>query len=163
MSAVKRLFRFDYTAAAGHMKTPSAYLPAELRRKIRDHFANCCADCRTAEDLTVAIYECEHIVPRARGGESVFTNVCLACPTCDRYKADRTTATDPETQQAVDLFHPHRDVWSDHVSWNDDATEIVARTPAGRATIAALRMNRPQLTRVRRIWVAMSEHPPDFD
>ena len=25
MSAVKRLFRFDYTAAAGHMKMPSAY------------------------------------------------------------------------------------------------------------------------------------------
>ena len=140
----------------------SLYLPADLRRRVRDRFANCCAYCRTAEDLTVAIFEFEHIVPRSTGGETVFVNLCLACPTCNRYKADRTVATDPETQQEVALFHPHRDVWIDHFSWNHDATRINALSLTGRATIAALRMNRPQLIRVRRMWVSMSEHPPNF-
>ena len=141
----------------------SVYVPADLRRQVRDHFANCCAYCHTAEDLTVAIFEFEHIVPRSAGGESIFGNICFACPTCNRYKADRSTATDPHTQQDVALFHPHRDDWKDHFAWNDETTEITALTATARATIAALRMNRPQLIRVRRMWVAMGNHPPDLD
>jgi hypothetical protein len=139
----------------------SVYLPAGLRRQVRARFANYCAYCRTAEDLTVAIFEFEHITPRSVGGETVFGNICLACPTCNRYKADRTTAVDPRAQETVFLFHPHRDAWTDHFKWNEDATEIIGVTATGRATIAALRMNRPQLIRVRRMWVAMAEHPPD--
>jgi hypothetical protein len=33
----------------------------------------------------------------------------------------------------------------------------------GRATIYALKINRPQMVRVRRMWVAMNEHPPNLD
>ncbi|MFM7441805.1 MAG: hypothetical protein ACKO2V_24940 [Snowella sp.] len=36
-------------------------------------------------------------------------------------------------------------------------------TAEGRATIEALRMNRPQLIRVRVMWVKMGEHPPEID
>ncbi|MEL6778294.1 MAG: HNH endonuclease, partial [Cyanobacteria bacterium J06597_16] len=32
-----------------------------------------------------------------------------------------------------------------------------------RATCAALRMNRPQLVRVRRMWVILGEHPPQIN
>jgi len=127
----------------------SAYVPADLRRRVRDHFASCCAYCRTAEGLTVAIFEFEHIVPRSAGGETVFENICFACPSCNRYKANRTVAVDPGTQDEVTLFHPHREEWSDHFAWSEDATELTALTPTGRATIAALRMNRPQLSRSR--------------
>ncbi len=140
----------------------SAYVPADLRRRVRDHFSDCCAYCRTTESLTVAIFEFEHILPRSAGGETVFENMCFACPTCNRHKASRTHAVDPDTQEEVTLFHPHREEWSDHFAWNKDATEITARTATGRATIAALRMNRSQLTRARRMWVAMGEHPPDL-
>lgn len=138
----------------------STYVPAELRRQIRQHFANCCAYCRTAEALTVAIFEVEHIVPRSAGGETVLENICLACPTCNRYKASRQSAVDPMTQEQVLLFHPHQQQWGEHFAWSDDGTEIIALTPVGRTTIAALRMNRPQLIRVRRMWVKMGEHPP---
>ena len=138
----------------------SAYIPVDLQRQIRDRFANCCAYCRSAEHLSVAIFEIEHILPRSTGGSTVFENTCLACPTCNRFKADRVAAADPATGKEVPLFHPQRDTWTDHFEWNEDASEIVALTPVGRATIAALRMNRSQLIRVRRMWVAMSEHPP---
>lgn len=64
----------------------SVYIPVELQRQIRAHFANYCAYCLTAESLTVTIFEFEHIMPRSAGGETVFDNLCLACPSCNRYK-----------------------------------------------------------------------------
>lgn len=141
----------------------SVYIPIELRRQIRDYFGDCCAYCKTAESLTVAIFEVEHIVPQSAGGTTVFDNLCLACPTCNRYKASRQLVEDPVTEQMVPPFHPQQQVWEDHFAWGGDATEIVGLTPTGRATIAALRMNRPQLVRVRRMWVTMGEHPPGVD
>ncbi len=57
------------------------YIPVELQRRVRERFANCCAYCRTAEVLTVAIFELEHIVSRSVGGATVFDNLCLSCPT----------------------------------------------------------------------------------
>jgi len=66
-------------------------------------------------------------------------------------------------QQTVPLFHPHRQVWEEHFTWSEDGTELVGLTPVGRATIAALNMNRPQLIRVRRMWVKVGEHPPKFE
>lgn len=138
-------------------------MPAVLRRRVAEYFANCCAYCRTAEDLTVAIFELEHITPRSAGGDTIFENICYSCPTCNRYKADRSIAIDPDTQEKVALFHPHRDKWQDHFTWNEDATEVIGLSAKGRATITALRMNRRQLIRVRRMWVAMGEHPPDIE
>lgn len=138
----------------------SVYISANLQRQIRTHFANYCAYCRTFESLTVTPFEYEHIIPLASGGETTFENLCLACPTCNRHKAHRQTAVDPLTNQMVSLFHPHRQAWEEHFSWNEDATEIQGLTPIGRATVAALKMNRIQLVRVRRMWVKMGEHPP---
>ncbi|MBH8563920.1 HNH endonuclease [Nostoc sp. CENA67] len=140
----------------------SVYIPVELQREIRNHFKDCCAYCHTAESLTVTNFEFKHIIPRSANGETLFENLCLACPSCNRYKASRQTALDPTTQQEVKLFHPQQQLWSEHFTWNENATEIIGITPVGRATISALKMNRPQLTRVRKMWVKMGEHPPNI-
>lgn len=141
----------------------SRYVPVSLQREVRAQFAGCCAYCHTAEALTVVTFEIEHIRPRGLGGETVLENLCLACPTCNRHKADRTTAPDALSDRDVPLFHPQRDVWAEHLTWSEGATLIAGLTAIGRATIALLRMNRPQLVRVRRMWVTMGEHPPDTD
>jgi hypothetical protein len=138
----------------------SVYIPVDLQRRVRGHFANCCAYCRTAEALTVTVFEFEHIFPRSAGGETIFKNLCLACPSCNRYKASRQTAVDPITDWEVALFHPHLQLWTNEFAWSEDATEIVGLTQVGRATVLALKMNRPQLVRVRRMWVKLGEHPP---
>ena len=138
----------------------SAYISVELQRQIRSRFANCCVYCRTAVSLTVTTFEFEHIVPLSKGGETTFENLCLACPSCNRYKATRQTATDPTTQEEVELFHPQKQSWTNHFEWNEEATEIVGLTLIGRATVVVLKMNRPQLLRVRQMWVKMGEHPP---
>jgi hypothetical protein len=138
----------------------SAYISVELQRQIRHHFDNCCAYCRTTEALTATTFEFEHIIPRSAGGETSFENLCLSCPSCNRHKASRQFASDPTTQQEVALFRPQIQAWIDHFRWNESATEMIGLTPTGRATIAALQMNRPQLIRVRRMWVKLGEHPP---
>lgn len=139
----------------------SIYVPVELRKQIRRQFANRCAYCQTAEDLTPVTFEIEHIEPSSQGGETVLENLCLACPTCNRLKSDRTLAAGSRTSEPVRLFHPQSDNWSDHFRWNDDATELIGLTDIGTATINLLRINRPQYIRVRRMWVTMNEHPPD--
>lgn len=138
----------------------SVYIAIELQRQIRSHFAHCCAYCRTAESLTATTFEFEHIVPLSKSGTTSFENLCFACPSCNRFKAVRQTATDPTTQTAVPLFHPQQQAWADHFKWNEEATAIVGLTPTGRATLVALKINRSQLFRVRRLWVKMGEHPP---
>lgn len=133
----------------------SAYVPAELRRRVRTHFSDACAYCHTSESLTVTIFEIEHILPRAAGGETAFENLCLACPSCNRYKSDRTTG-----ENDVRLFHPQQDVWAEHFDWSVDGTTLVGLSEVGRETISALRINRPQMIRVRRMWTAFDAHPP---
>src|SRR5271157_2919636 len=45
-------------------------------------------------------------------------------------------------------------------SWSEGGSVITGRTPAGRATVAALHLNRPTLVLARRAWVAVGWHPP---
>ncbi|MDJ0706980.1 MAG: hypothetical protein QNJ46_27210 [Leptolyngbyaceae cyanobacterium MO_188.B28] len=40
----------------------SVYIASALQRQVREQFWNCCAYCRTAESLTVTIFEFEHLV-----------------------------------------------------------------------------------------------------
>lgn len=141
----------------------SAYIPVELQRQVRDRFSNCCAYCHTSEHLTVSIFEYEHITPLSAGGDSILENLCLACPSCNRYKANRQTAKDPLTEKMVSIFHPQRQVWKDHFSWNENFTEIIGTTPIGRATVVSLKMNRPQIVRVRKMWIKLEEHPPKLE
>jgi hypothetical protein len=138
----------------------SAHVPTALKRLVRERFSNRCAYCQTAESFTATHFEIEHIIPRAAGGETALANLCLSCPMCNRYKSATSSAVDPTTQTNVPLFHPQIQRWIEHFAWSIDGTEIIGLSPTGRATIAALRMNRPAMTRVRRMWFVLAEHPP---
>lgn len=138
----------------------SAYIPVAVRREIETQFSQCCAYCHTAERLAAATFEVEHIVPLAAGGETVLANLCFSSPMCNRYKGARQTAVDPQTNNTVQLFHPQQDQWDDHFAWNEESSELIGLTETGRATIDALKINRSQLVRVRKMWVTLGEHPP---
>jgi hypothetical protein len=58
------------------------------------------------------------------------------------------------------LFHPREQRWEAHFAWNHDFTLILGVTPTGRATIAALQLNRPGLVNLRRVLYMVGEHPP---
>ena len=95
-------------------------------------------------------FEVDHIVPRSAGGATVLENLCLCCPMCNRHKAMRTHLAYPLTGGMTRLFHPGRDAWEDHFEWGESASLLVGRTPVGRATVEALRMNRAQMIELRR-------------
>jgi hypothetical protein len=141
----------------------SVYIRIELQRQIRERFGECCAYCRTAEFLTAMTFEFDRIQPLSMGGETVFENLCFACPSCNRYKSDRQMAIDPESGETVALFHPQEQAWTEHFAWSENGTEIRGVTALGRATIAALQMNRSALVRARGMWVKLGEHPPELD
>lgn len=116
----------------------SEYISENLKQQIYNYFANCCAYCLSANSLMPVTFECEHIIPRSAGGKTVFENLCLACPMCNRYKSSRQNVPDPQTQEIVALFHPHLQKWTEHFAWNESNTEIIGLTAVGRATIFAL-------------------------
>jgi hypothetical protein len=138
----------------------SVYVPVKLRRQLREKFHDRCAYCQSSEALMAVTFEFEHITPLSAGGKNAFENLCLACPTCNRRKASRRSGIDPVTGERVDLFHPQNDVWCDHFSWNETATEIIPLTPTGKITIDFLQMNRRQIIIAREMWVDVGRHPP---
>jgi hypothetical protein len=131
-----------------------------LREQIEARDRHRCSYCLTAEAITGASLELDHIIPESLGGPTSAENLCLACAVCNSHKAGKIGAADPETGQLLRLFDPLRQAWTEHMGWNEAGDRIEGRTACGRATIAALHLNRPSLVAARRRWVEAGWHPP---
>ena len=136
------------------------HIPAELRRLVADRGQHCCEYCRTQARYSADAFTVDHIIPRSLGGSTTADNLALCCHGCNQHKSRRTVAADPVTETLVRLFHPREQRWGAHFAWNDDFTHMLALTPTGRATIAALQLNRPGLVNLRRVLYTIGEHPP---
>lgn len=119
-----------------------------------------CEYCQAGEWLVGQRFHVDHIIPRVLGGETSLGNLCLACPGCNGSKRDRTYATDLETGEVVPLFHPRRDLWSEHFIWRDNGLRIGGLTSSGRATVEMLKMNRPLAISAGAVWISVNRHPP---
>src|SRR5207302_1022441 len=108
-----------------------------------------------------ATFHIDHVVPRAAGGLSLMDNLALACVSCSLRKEARRSARDPRTGRTVPLYHPRRQRWGAHFCW--EGVRVVGLTLTGRATVAALRMNRPLVLAIRREERARGRHPPPVD
>ena len=107
-------------------------------------------------------FELEHVFPLSLGGKTIFENLCLACSFCNQLKGDRVEFVDPESSVRVAVFHPQRQVWSDHFEWAQDSSIVVGKTAIGRAAVSTLQMNREVLVSMREMWVIFGKHPPDW-
>jgi hypothetical protein len=97
-------------------------------------------------------------VPLAAGGTTSEDNLALACVTCSLRKAARQRVRDPRSGNYVPLFHPRKHRWSDHFGWTR-SQRVRGKTATGRATIAALGMNRSALVAIRQQLAALKEFP----
>jgi len=120
---------------------------------------NRCEYCCAPQDAFNALLEVEHIVPHKAGGSDDSENLALSCSVCNRFKAARQQAVDPETGQRVPLFAPRRQVWEEHFEWSEDFLLIHGRTPEGRATVAALKMNSALQQTARGFWIVAKLFP----
>ena len=134
---------------------------AELRRLTITRAQGCCECCLSQARYSTQSFAIEHIIPKHRGGgKTTATNLALSCQGCNNHKHTKIKGNDPITRKIVALFHPRRQEWADHFAWSADYFEIVGLTATGRATVAALQLNRVEVINLRRLLFAHGEHPP---
>lgn len=140
---------------------PRPYISETLRDKVAKTAGYRCGYCLTAQEYTAMPVHVEHIIPLVAGGSSEEDNLWLACPLCNGYKGIQTHHPDPITGDIVALYDPRRQIWPEQFEWRDDGLEIIGKTPCGRATVVALKLNNEFLTRARSRWVMTGWHPPN--
>jgi hypothetical protein len=97
---------------------------------------------------------------RTRGGTDDEENLWAYCQPCNGFKQARTQARDPLCGALVPLFNPRRQRLGEHFAWERGGRMIVGRSAIGRATVAALQLNRDELVEARDLWIEAGWHPP---
>jgi hypothetical protein len=133
-------------------------IPADLRAEVVLRAGNRCEYCGLSQAGQEAAFHIDHVVPRIASGPTEADNLALACVSCSLRKWARRSAPDPMTGEEAPLFSPRRQVWRDHFRW--DGVVVVPLTPTGRATVAALAMDRPLAVAIRLEETGRGRHPP---
>jgi 5-methylcytosine-specific restriction endonuclease McrA len=77
--------------------TPRRKTLPEIQLLVRQRAGHLCEYCHTAELWQYVQFTVDHVIPLSRGGADTPDNLALACFHCNRKKADKLTAIDPET------------------------------------------------------------------
>lgn len=133
-------------------------IPLSLRQLTIQRAANRCEYCGISQIGQVATFHIDHIVPSARGGETLADNLALACVSCSLRKGARQAIKDPETGKEVLFFNPRQQVWKEHFAWK--GVKVVGLTAKGRATANALDLNRATMLAIRAEEEILGRHPP---
>jgi len=132
--------------------SPGLYADVLLRA------GNRCEYCKLSQLGQEATFHRDHVIPRVAGGPTTDDDLALACVSCSLRKWAKQTATDPDSGEEVPLFNPRTHVWAEHFRWEGE--RVVPLTPVGRATVAALALNRPLILAIRQEEAARGRHPP---
>ena len=133
-------------------------MDAELERFVRQRAQQRCEYCRIPAFLEWLHFQIDHVIAQKHGGETAADNLALACFHCNSYKGPNIAGIDPRTGRLVRLYHPRRDVWSQHFEW--DGPVLVGKTPIARATIHVLWINHPRMLHLRSALLAEGESLP---
>jgi hypothetical protein len=118
-----------------------------------------CEYCRAPEGIFNFAFEVEHVVPTSRGGSDGEENLALACRSCNLFKSDHLTGTDPESAGEVALFHPRQQRWEDHFQADPETGSIQGLSATGRATLVRLQINSAAQQAARRLWMRLGLFP----
>lgn len=133
-------------------------IPASLRRATIARAKDRCEYCGLSQVGQVATFHIDHVIPVAAGGATTLENLALACVSCSLRKGARQEIIDPETGDRVRIFNPRRQDWGEHFCW--DGVRVMGLTVVGRATIAALLLNREVMLNIRGEEEFFDRHPP---
>lgn len=142
---------------------PRERVTKKQRQYVIERAQGCCEYCLSQAQFATQSFSVEHIIPLDAGGDNKAANLALSCQGCNAHKHTKQLALDPLEGEFVPLYHPRQHQWRDHFGWNPDYTTIIGLTPIGRATVVALKMNRPSLVNLRRALYAFGEHPPLYE
>ncbi len=133
-------------------------IPASLRRLVIQRAGNCCEYCGLSQAGQAATFHIDHILPAVAGGQTVASNLALACVSCSLCKGARQMIEDPETGTKVPIFNPRHQSWQEHFRW--EGVYVAGLTAIGRATIEALNLNRAIILAIRAEEEFFNRHPP---
>lgn len=137
-------------------------LSNKTKVRVRERAKGICEYCLSQVEYATNNFSIEHIIPKSAGGSDALENLALACQGCNNHKFTKTSFEDPLNLVTVELFHPRKQNWDDHFSWNKDCSKIIGITATGRATVDCLKLNRKGLVNLRKVLYAKGEHPPDL-
>lgn len=129
-------------------------------KEVRRRAGNVCEYCRMPQAYYPTVpFPIDHIIARQHGGPSTLGNLALACYHDISHKGPNITGIDPVTRKITKLFNPRRHNWKRHFRW--DGPFLIGRTAIGRATVAVLAMNHPDVVGVRRSLIDEGIFPPE--
>lgn len=123
-------------------------IDAGTRRLVRERAGERCEYCWLHQNNSELLHHIEHVVARQHGGTDHVENLALACHRCNLHKGPNISGIDPLTGRVVNLFHPRRDRWQEHLAFR--GVYIEGLTPSGRATVDVLMLNDPRRLELRR-------------
>lgn len=135
-------------------------IPARLRRFVVRRAGGCCEYCGLSQEGQEATFHIDHVIPRVDGGPTTKENLALACVSCSLRKGAQRIALDPESRRMVALYNPRRDPWQAHFRW--DGIFLRGLTATGRATVEALKLNRPLIVAIRQELTDRGRQPPSW-
>lgn len=118
-----------------------------FRRRVWLRANGVCEYCRMPSEYYLAPYQVDHIIAEKHGGKTTLNNTALACYHCNLHKGPNIAGIEPTSGRSTRLFHPRKDVWSDHFRWR--GATLVGRTAVGRVTIQVFEINHPAYVLVR--------------
>lgn len=130
-------------------------IEAALRREVFARSRFTCEYCHIPLALDNSPACIDHIIARKHHGPTTTDNLAASCFHDNSSKGTDLTGIDPDTGALTRLFHPRRDVWTEHFAW--DGAEIVGLTAIGRTTIYVLNVNDPVRVMTRRLLVASGD------
>ena len=134
-----------------------SYIPEQLREQVFARAQGFCEYCRLHANFVVKRHEVDHIYAEKHSGLSVIDNLCLSCLTCNRYKGSDLCSIDPDSGEISALFHPRRDIWSDHFQLS--GARIVPLTARGRVTVKVLHINDEERLTEREFLISHGMYP----
>ncbi|MFL6465210.1 MAG: HNH endonuclease, partial [Bryobacteraceae bacterium] len=70
-----------------------------LARLVRERAREQCEYCRLPQSAFPFSFQVDHIRAEKHGGETVESNLALACPHCNRHKGPNSAGVDPSSGQ----------------------------------------------------------------
>ena len=135
----------------------SAYIPAELRRRISARARRFCEYCLVHEDDYFFRSEVDHIISIKHGGSTAEENLALSCVPCNRGKG--TDIGSLVHDRFTRFYNPRIDRWFDHFELGPDGVRIAALTEIGSATVRILGFNLPERLEERALLRSLGRYP----
>ncbi len=135
----------------------SAYIPVLVRQMVIQRAAGICEYCLMPQKFSMYSHEIDHVVATKHGGQSVESNLVVACLPCNRHKGSDLTSIDPTTGVITPLFNPRLQIWSDHFELENGY--IWGLTAIGRTTVFLLQMNETARLQLRQALIDQGLYP----